>query len=580
MKSTTATRFPFLCICLAFLCLTSCSRRATTYLYQSKGETFVFPESDLQLKPTGICFSGGGTRAMTCATGQMKALDSLGIWPHIGYISSVSGGSWASSIFTFYRPTANGPRNDRELLGTPRGAQKLTLQELKQPISTRHMLYAVTRDLTFRLLEGLAEDDVSLGLLERSDDIWIDAVASTYLKPFGLYGGRQSYFTLDRASMQDIIRREPKLRLSERDFHLVHQQAGDAPRPYLVMNSCVLGPSEDLPFPGHEQLTVFNYSPLGVGATQFRNITFDQEKTGEHDFSVGGGFIEPFAMGGTAPLQPPAVCEDERGRQRLCAEIKLHPKRRFRLADAVGTSSAAFAAEVGQNAALGILTEIAALGSIIPEQHYWPAGADNISAESFRFADGGSLEDLGVVSLLQRKVKKLVVFINTDTPIDTTFKPGESAPTEKVIDYDLFTLFADYTYGNHIHNQVFSEADFVRVFNQFVNCVKNGETVMARLNTTTLANPWWGIQAGQEVEILWVYNDKVPDWEGQLPPAIQAEIAKGKSGLFPNFPQYPIAFPEEIPYLQRLSPAMAKLLYELQFWNVYSHGSEFDFLKE
>ena len=84
----------FTILLLGTLFLTSsCSRKvkAETYIYQSKKSDFNFPEKSLQLQSTGVCFSGGGTRAMTCAAGQMKALDSLGLWPYIGYISSVWG---------------------------------------------------------------------------------------------------------------------------------------------------------------------------------------------------------------------------------------------------------------------------------------------------------------------------------------------------------------------------------------------------------------------------------------------------------------------------------------------------------
>ncbi len=62
--------------------------------------------------------------------------------------------------------------------------------------------------------------------------------------------------------------------------------------------------------------------------------------------------------------------------------------------------------------------------------------------------------------------------------------------------------------------------------------------------------------------------------------SIQTEIAKGVDGMFPHFPWYKTIFPEEKPFLVRLSPAMTKLLYELQFWNVHSNGGEFEFLKD
>ncbi|MEA3412187.1 MAG: patatin-like phospholipase family protein [Pseudomonadota bacterium] len=55
----------------------------------------------------GVCFSGGGSRAPTCAWGQMMGLRQLRdtggkpLLDRIRYISSVSGGSCASVLYTF-----------------------------------------------------------------------------------------------------------------------------------------------------------------------------------------------------------------------------------------------------------------------------------------------------------------------------------------------------------------------------------------------------------------------------------------------------------------------------------------------
>ena len=50
---------------------------------------------------TGLCFSGGGSRALTVTMGVLRALESLKLIPHVDAISSVSGGTWASSIYMF-----------------------------------------------------------------------------------------------------------------------------------------------------------------------------------------------------------------------------------------------------------------------------------------------------------------------------------------------------------------------------------------------------------------------------------------------------------------------------------------------
>ncbi|MGH1437255.1 MAG: hypothetical protein ACRBG0_22640 [Lewinella sp.] len=564
----------FCCLLVAVLAF-SCTRKAETYLYLSDGDQLNFPEASLDLKKTGVCFSGGGTRAMTCAAGQMKALYDLDMWQHFGYISSVSGGSWASSIFTYYEVREEGPQNDKELLGTPLGAENLTMDYLKEPVPKQWLLSPVTTDLSRRLLHNLATDDLTLGFEESPHDIWIDAIGAVYLQPFGLYGDRaRRYFSFDENSVNSIISRAPRLKLSKNDFHLVHNQVGDAPRPYLVMNSCIISPPVDFPIKAPAPLSVMNYSPLGVGSAKYNEAT-GQSGNLTDKFPVGGGFIEPYAMGGSSPIHAPEVID----KTLSLAEVRLSEHHRFRLADAVGTSSAAFAVTIAQSERDEIVTDLLALGSIIPREEYWSPGAEGTLAREYGFGDGGSLENFGVLSLLQRDVDRLVVFVNTDTPIDITHQEGDPVSNTEVIDYDFYSLFGNFTYGNHTRNHVFSKDDFYEIFGQFKKCIADGTTVMARTNTTTIPNKWWGIKA-KEVEILWFYNESVPVWEEKLSEEIQREIDECSRGDFPDFPLYKTEFPEKLPFVVELSPAMAKLLYELQYYNVSINEKEFDFLRQ
>jgi len=61
--------------------------------------TATFPEQSLKSWPppgssdTGICFSGGGNRAMSAAMGPMRGLRALGLLGKARYMSCVSGGS-------------------------------------------------------------------------------------------------------------------------------------------------------------------------------------------------------------------------------------------------------------------------------------------------------------------------------------------------------------------------------------------------------------------------------------------------------------------------------------------------------
>lgn len=567
-------------ICCLSIVLTACNTTAVVQVWEnSSSENFNFAEKALDPPPplTGVCFSGGGTRAMTCAIGQMKGLDSLDLWDDIGYVSAVSGGSWASAIFTYYNA---GAANDHELLGTPRRQKDLTMAELRK-MSKSFMGYTPTRNLTEALGEDLLKELLSLGLLERPDDIWIHAVGHTYFKPFGLYDhkSKNKYFTYDEKSRDSIIARNPKLKKNE--FIMVHNQPGDIKRPYLVVNASVLGPADLLPLEKPESLAVFNYTPLYLGTANGMTINYNSRNAGKSRHKIGGGFIEPFAFGSNAPKKK---LSNSPGISSL-AKVKLNERRRYSIVDASGTSSSAVAATFAdQSDLLQLLSEFIlgfTLDDADPKEKYWPVQSEEIvPAENYRFGDGGSLENLGLLSLLQRGVSKAVVFINTDTKLDVNFTPGKNNPPNKnVVSSDVYPLFG-YPEGNMINNTVFTHKDFATVFHGLKVAKKANKTVMTKTTLEVQPNKWWGIKGGNEVEILWVYNDKVMNWESKLPAEVKAEIAKGKNGDFRDFPSYKLFF-EDDTGVQQLTPAQVNLLYQLSAWNVYdkTNAKLYDFLK-
>src|SRR5436190_19732167 len=90
-------------------------------------------QSDSTQPVLGICLSGGGSRALTCALGQLSALNAMTLpngQPLLGpdqYISSVSGGSWASVLYTFLPQTINQINvSDADFLIEPVGPGSLT----------------------------------------------------------------------------------------------------------------------------------------------------------------------------------------------------------------------------------------------------------------------------------------------------------------------------------------------------------------------------------------------------------------------------------------------------------------------
>src|SRR5690349_17039994 len=88
----------------------------TTKIWFSQDENYTWPEQQAGVAPNvGVCFPGGGTRAMCAAMGQLNALVNQNIIQSIDYMSCVSGGSWAAAAFAYYDPAT--AITDQDFLG-------------------------------------------------------------------------------------------------------------------------------------------------------------------------------------------------------------------------------------------------------------------------------------------------------------------------------------------------------------------------------------------------------------------------------------------------------------------------------
>jgi hypothetical protein len=531
----------------------------TTRIWISTAQESLFPEQQepyaarLAEQPNiGFCFSGGGTRALSAAMGQLRGLIDIDVLKHARYISSVSGGTWACALFTYYPSGPGLPQNDAEFLGPVTPPGEITTDGLKQMPETR-LGYVATLSLRNNLLKLVENRDPS-------DRLWLDAVGLTFFQNFDLYDPEKpAYFSLDQGTVQEI--REANPQLQGAPFHTVRTESY---RPFLVMNSCLVGPNAVAPFTS-EQLVPFEYTPLAVGSAHPLEPTFTSRKKNKASETrlVGGGFVQPFAFGGNPSSQAPEGCTPATP-PNACALTDLPATPRpYTLADAAGTSSSAAAGSLDQ---FGLTDQLGA------QALYWPVTAKaDPPVEEFDFGDGGSLENFGVLSLLQRKVERLVVFINTPTPLNLDYDPA-ATPTGKDVDSNLPPLFG-YPIGVHIHNQVFPQSDWPGIISSLQDARRAGKTVLAQTEHEVQANDWWGIEGGWKARVLWFYLDRVPDWESQLKWSIQAQIKMGNTKIlgwlspYRHFPNY-ATIDENALDLVELTPRQVNLLADLTCWTI------------
>ena len=527
-------------------------------LYPCTEQRSTFAEETLtsimERSNTGVCFSGGGTRAMSAAWGQLRGLHALGLLKHVRYISSVSGGSWASVPFTYFR---QGPEDDQAFLGEVLAPEDITMENLKA-LDEKTLGFCATQSFKGALFDFWKED-------YPSDKLWSDTVGKIFLEPFGLFQQDDTgYFSYDQETVSKILQRNPEL--AESSFLTVRED-----RPYLIINSSLLGPSAMAPF-DPEIVVGFQHTPLYSGTPASLSVAYQPIKGEAESVMIGSGFVESFALNSNAPTSLPV---DD------WAETNV-PESPFALCDATGASSAAFAGFVDQHHLLGMFSSTTAL---TPKAEYWPVSESvEVSSREFSFGDGGVIENYGLPALLQRKVTTAVVFINTATPLGdskdmSTFEKG------KEVDTYLPTLFGFQvpsvgTYTSQ--NQVFPKDEFESVIRGLQEAKKGQKTVMTVTEHQVQDNGWWGIEGGWTVKVCWCYLDRVGEWEAQLNKEISHDIAKGNhrffsSGPFKNFPNYDTVDQNFLDLLE-LTPEQVSLLGHLCAWNITSNEELFQAL--
>ncbi|MBV9069166.1 MAG: hypothetical protein JO093_03375 [Acidobacteria bacterium] len=497
-------------------------------------------EPDLPKNATGIAVSGGGSRSLTCAIGQYRALKYLGVLDNVAVISSVSGGTWASASFVYL------PSNfdDDDFLGTPTpDPASLTVSGLSQ-LSPNNLGNAPTRMSWPSVIEVLHHLKSKYNY--SNDNLWQGLIGERIFQLWNLWkvgsDGLPLYYFSDSAETvaSTITPNNPQLGAAQ--FTLQQRK-----RPLLVMNSSIFS-DQDI---RGARLLPFESTPFGTGV----RATFPGIGPGERE--IGGGLIQPFAMGS------PTV-DSVTGNLATVAP----PARPFSIVDMASISSAAFAQTVQE--------KFPEFDGLLPRYPYWPVANPTQPEELlYWFADGGSLENTGICALLARGVTRIISFINTQTPLLT--KPldqGGSVTIDTSVQL-LFGLDPDAKSAALTESYVASAPnatpDFVQVFETApyydlmkglaIANVQDGGPAMFKQMLKVLNNPNFDIPGGTEVEILWVYNTAVRNWNTLLSPSVQSTV-----NSLSHFPNYLTI--EQL----GLSATEVNALAELSFWNLVSNA--------
>jgi Patatin-like phospholipase len=240
----------------------------------------------------GLCFSGGGSRSFEATLGYLKGLLDADLLKHVRYISSVSGGSWANTVFSYHDESIV---TLRELLCQWTPPEKLTKSKLNHISPKCARGYPVRSDLIANVLKEL--------LIKQTEpsDIWVRAIHETFLKPAGI--GIRDLPAWSRDDVSRTLARNPHL-LNDIEFRPPCSAKINCDMPFPIINTAMLGPIEAAPFGLFtRRYVMMECTPMYTGFPKVQNVTYPT--TRKVQLSLGG-LIENLGFG--APITDEHFC--------------------------------------------------------------------------------------------------------------------------------------------------------------------------------------------------------------------------------------------------------------------------------
>ena len=536
-----------------------------------------------------VCLSGGGSRALTAGLGQLRALSYLqlngkSLLSQTKALSTVSGGSWVGVTFEYLAGTVtdaaflNDYVPDQSKL-VPTRTGDATTAEILDELPNGNLGNSINTDLFS--IPALAIEAYLLYKFFKTPEsfLWQALIGLHIMGPYELANLKlrdemqpTSLFSWDQATLEAEVT-GPNPSLAGETAHLIASAADPTrtTRPFLLCNTSLFvnEPKVQLQYLAPVQCTAF-----------FTGVVGAPTGTDANGRTPGGGGVTSFAFN-SAPTAVDAP------------QVTVSQTRQWALVDIVGASSAAYA-ETLQNqitewredtskfthdldqysdevlawlgkhlpklemdvardfvklatavASSSIIAEIksdlANLQDLIPQYQYWPvAGVQPWpDTKPTRFADGGSLENLGVASMLSYgDVDNVISFINSSTPL------GKDGNGVIIVDGALPPLFGYQPYDSKAgyvlyagddnpssplfgHSQVFPSDQFQPLLDGL--WAASGGDASPNTNPATfkqtldvLENPWFGVAGlGRRVNVLWCYMNRVDAWYDLLDPSVQ-----------------------------------------------------------
>ncbi len=433
----------------------------------------------------GVAFSGGGTRSAAATLGELRALHKLGWIDKAQYMSVISGGSWAAVPYIFVRDE----RRERLLGFGPSTDEYVAPDSINDDVLQRKdkesLALAISQSrVVFRSLVNL--------LTFKGDESYARTLSSIFLEPFDLHD--PSKFFHHESTIDNVLAANPDL--SRSDFYLAPDD-----RPYLIAGGVMFSRKEfDDKVDPQDVMFPLEMTPIYTGLSTGHVHTDVNLLEGP----IGGGYLESFAYDSCAPSK--AVVHQSSSDPWLLKSRSTGGKKfTFTLGDMIAISGAAPAEILATKVRYNSLT--------FPELHHWPITSDSVPpVQEIKHGDGGHIDNLGVMPLLARKVKNILVFVNTRQE----FVPATDKNDMEIME-NVKAFFVKSRNRKHI--RVFTEKTFIEMTAEFKKDYTNGDPlVFCSKDTAMVADAdvldRFNISPdpGYKPNVCWVYLDRSMKW--------------------------------------------------------------------
>ena len=523
-----------------------------------------YPEKSILEKKTkttntAIGFSGGGSRAFTAAMGYLAGLRDLDLLKNVRYIGGISGGAWAAIVYTYVQNISD----DEIFLCSIISPENINYNNL-QIMNTN-----CVRNLSSQEVIPIAINAWKNGIVDTIAESWSYAISKVYLEPIGILPNTR--FSWDETTVNEIKFRNKEL-LNE--TFLIPKNKN---RPFLIIGTTLVGPSYGAPYtPDNRNYTLMEITPLYVGQLKNLDVTYNyssiitsstannnnnndnkNENEDKKDMIDGiksshvkhiGGIVEPYAFSrkGRAPLK--SISSDVTSGIIHIPDPKIFLDLSFTAGTVSYAPGALFESFHGVAKPLSM------------EFDYWSPSLESPESITMMYADGGSYQNIPLISFIQRKIPKIILFFMSSIPL----KPFEDWDVENdsysddQITNDLSSYFGalsinrSYNFEDRSYeltkNQIFSQSDYITVIKGLQTAQQNGKGIIATFNLTTIENQWLGITAGISTEITFSYLGRLSKWESLLSKEMYSLVVPEENstdlsnvishGPFKSFPHY------------------------------------------